>query len=682
MNYKKMISITILLFVMTMSSFSFSNEILKVGYYDDYPLVFKDDNGEAAGFIIDILDKFNANNDYEIEYIYGSWSEMLNRLENGKIDLAVGIFKSEKRDEIYDFNKNPLLITWGKVSVNSKYKVKSLLDLDGLKVGYMDGDYYAVEEDGLINEARELDLSVEFVKYDTYEDIFKAIEKNEVNAGVTNNIAVNQIYDYKHIKTTPINFAANGIMFATKEGKNSKVLIELDDFIYNFSKNEKSAYNELYNFWFTDKLRNKYELFYYENKTEIVLSIFAIFLIIVFSRLQILYKTKELRRTNKELKKANKTIKNTSKEIKNNYNDLKLLINKFENLIYFINKNLVSSHKENEESFLKELMIEAFDLVKEADYVFAYGYDENGNLVIVDSINTEKIKFIDVNRKNIIKFDSDICIVKDFQNELIKHIDKESTKDEIIRKMDITKESFITVFRKEDSIVGGVLLEIKKDSNKSFTKESERLMYALKNIAESYLLNESYYKANQIFKNEMIYAMIQLLEIHDNYTKGHSEAVANYAKDLAKYIGMNDEKVNEIYWASIVHDIGKILIDKSILTKEDSLTFDEYEIMKKHPEFGYQALKDSKLTEKIAEYILYHHERIDGNGYPKGLKGDEIPIESKIIAIADSYDAMTSERTYKERISKKDALKEIKRNLNLQFDVELGLKFIDMMESR
>ena len=248
--------------------------------------------------------------------------------------------------------------------------------------------------------------------------------------------------------------------------------------------------------------------------------------------------------------------------------------------------------------------------------------------------------------------------------------------------MDIAKESFITVFRKENSIFGGVLLEIKKDSNKSFVGESERLMIALKKITESYLLNESYYKINEIFKNEIIYSMIQMLEIHDTYTKGHSEFVANYSKDLAIYIELSDEKANEIYWAALVHDIGKILIDKSIINKKGKLTLEEYEIMKKHPEFGYKALNQSELTKNIANYVLYHHERIDGKGYPKGLKGGEIPIESRIIAITDSYDAMISVRTYKKTLSKKDALKEIKNNLNLQFDVELGLKFIDMMEKR
>ncbi|MDM8534214.1 HD-GYP domain-containing protein [Clostridiaceae bacterium HSG29] len=248
--------------------------------------------------------------------------------------------------------------------------------------------------------------------------------------------------------------------------------------------------------------------------------------------------------------------------------------------------------------------------------------------------------------------------------------------------MEVSKESFIIVFRKENIIIGGILLEIKMNSKKSFTKESERLMFALKNIAESYLLNESYYKINEIFKNEIVYSMIQMVEIHDIYTKGHSESVANYSKDLAEYIGMSDEKVNEIYWAGIVHDVGKILIDRSIINKEGRLTDKEYEIMKKHPEFGYQALSKSKLTKNVANYVLYHHERIDGKGYPEGLKGDEIPIESKIISIADSYDAMISERTYKKKMSKEKALKEIKNNLNLQFDVELGLKFIEMMEKR
>ncbi len=318
--------------------------------------------------------------------------------------------------------------------------------------------------------------------------------------------------------------------------------------------------------------------------------------------------------------------------------------------------------------------------MKEADYGFVFNYNEEDELRIVDAINFKKINLVGIKRKELMMFNESVVVVDDFITKIINKLERTTSKEQIIKEMDISKESMVFIFQKKQKTFGGILLEIKKDSKESFTDESKRIMVALKNIAESHLLNESYYEVNEIFQREIVFSMIEMLEIHDIYTKGHSENVANYSRDLAEYIGLSDKKVNEIYWAGLVHDTGKVLIDKSIINKKGKLTKEEYEIMKKHPMFGYKALNESEVTKDIAKYVLYHHERIDGDGYPEGLKGEEIPIESRIIAIADSFDAMTAERNYKKNISKEDALKEIMMNLNTQFDNDLGLKFIEMME--
>ncbi|MEA1975569.1 MAG: HD-GYP domain-containing protein, partial [Bacillota bacterium] len=262
---------------------------------------------------------------------------------------------------------------------------------------------------------------------------------------------------------------------------------------------------------------------------------------------------------------------------------------------------------------------------------------------------------------------------------LVNHLEKESSKEIMKREMKDSKEALLLTFRKEKKIFGGIVLEIERDSKKTFKKSSKKVMDALRNMAESYFLNVTYHEANEIFQKELVLSMVQMLEIHDIYTKGHSEDVANYAKRLAMYIGLDKKKVDEIYWTGLVHDIGKVLVSKDIINKKEKLSIEEYEEIKKHPVFGYQALKESKITENIAKYVLYHHERVDGDGYPEGLKGNEIPLESRIIAIVDSFDAMISKRTYKESISKEEALKEIKVNLDKQFDSKLGLKFIEMV---
>jgi len=131
---------------------------------------------------------------------------------------------------------------------------------------------------------------------------------------------------------------------------------------------------------------------------------------------------------------------------------------------------------------------------------------------------------------------------------------------------------------------------------------------------------------------------------------------------------------------SELHDIGKIAIDDSILNKPGKLTDKEWESIKKHPEIGYRILSATPEYSEIAQDILSHHERYDGNGYPRGLKGDEIPIRARVISIADAFDAMISDRPYRKAMTSFEAIEEIKRNTGSQFDPEVSNIFVSLFE--
>lgn len=137
-----------------------------------------------------------------------------------------------------------------------------------------------------------------------------------------------------------------------------------------------------------------------------------------------------------------------------------------------------------------------------------------------------------------------------------------------------------------------------------------------------------------------------------------------------------DGEVQELKNVGLLHDIGKIAIDENILNKPEKLSFDEWEEVKRHPEIGYRILSTANGMAEIAEYVLAHHERWDGLGYPKGLKGEELPLQPRIIAIADAYDAMTSSRSYRDALSNKVAIEELKKNAGTQFDPVLVELFI------
>ncbi len=182
---------------------------------------------------------------------------------------------------------------------------------------------------------------------------------------------------------------------------------------------------------------------------------------------------------------------------------------------------------------------------------------------------------------------------------------------------------------------------------------------------------------NKIGYFETIRALSNAIDAKDTYTYGHCDRVMEMSILLGEYLNLNEASLEVLKYASILHDIGKIGINDAILNKKDKYTFDEYIIMKDHPLIGYNIINDVGFLEKTKEIILCHHERIDGQGYPRNLKGNEIPFLARIISITDAFDAMTSKRIYKQRaMTVKEAFNEMKANRNSQFDGYLVDSFI------
>lgn len=176
-----------------------------------------------------------------------------------------------------------------------------------------------------------------------------------------------------------------------------------------------------------------------------------------------------------------------------------------------------------------------------------------------------------------------------------------------------------------------------------------------------------------------IEAFNSALEAKDPYTYGHASRVEEYSVKLGQAHGLSNDKIQNLKNAAILHDIGKIGIKDNILNKAGKLTQEEFREIMTHPTIGADIIKKVDFLEKISDTIRYHHEKYNGEGYPEGLKGEEIPIEACILAIADCYDAMTSDRPYRKALTSDEALEEIKRNAGTQFHPELAEKFIEII---
>jgi putative nucleotidyltransferase with HDIG domain len=177
----------------------------------------------------------------------------------------------------------------------------------------------------------------------------------------------------------------------------------------------------------------------------------------------------------------------------------------------------------------------------------------------------------------------------------------------------------------------------------------------------------------------IVFALASTVDARDHYTYNHSRAVSNYATELAKAVGYRSDGIRRIRAAALLHDIGKLHLPDSVLTKKTPLTDKEWEMIKNHPQLGLGILKYVVGLRDCIDAVLYHHERYDGGGYPRGLEGKDIPLDARIMAIADSYDAMTSERSYKVgRLTEDEAVRELEKCAGSQFDPELVEVFIKL----
>lgn len=280
------------------------------------------------------------------------------------------------------------------------------------------------------------------------------------------------------------------------------------------------------------------------------------------------------------------------------------------------------------------------------------------------------VRFFPISRKH------NTLIDPDGGKEIL--LDPGLLKGDIVRKNGSGKaltDNFETIFPLmiEGQVFGA--LDIVTSSILGDDKES-KILYLLDRSAER-MENVALYEG--LYENMLstLNSMAKILDARDPHTSQHSTRVTSLSMAMGKALGLDEDDLDVLYIAASLHDIGKVGIPDHILLKPDGLTDEEFAVIKKHPDIGADILKPIPPMAKETDIIRHHHERYDGRGYPAGLKGKEIPHLSRIISLADSFDAMTSDRPYRDGMSIEKAIEEIERCKGSQFDPELAEIFIN-----
>jgi PAS domain S-box-containing protein/putative nucleotidyltransferase with HDIG domain len=551
----------------------FAAKIVRVGFYENSPKIFTAESGLPAGIFADIIGYIAEKEGWELRFVHGTWSQGLDRLDKGDIDLMPDVAYTESRGKLFSFHSDPALYSWFQVFSRRGSGIRSIPDLDGKRVAVL---YRSIQQEIFDRIVRDFGLSVSFVTFSDFESAFQAVADGKTDAVITNRFFGAQHMRAYNLEDTAISFNPTRLFFAAPQDFDPAILAAIDKHLREMKKNPDSVYFRSLAQWPAGEvfmvvpswLKTTAALF-------ALLSILGGFLSFSFKR-QADSRAAELTRLfdNAPLglffSGRDGTIKRANAEA------LRMLgLEEREVVNRAVGEFILRNRKREEQPDSnpnRQEISEAFQ---------AEGRRKNGALFPL------------------------ACIVFPLPP---------STK--LLGSYMVFQD--ISLQAANEKRIGSIIREL------------NRTVATLKKSWE-----------------QTVRVLAAITEVRDPYTSGHQRRVARLAAAIAGELGMDKKKVRQVELAAMIHDIGKIEIPSEILSKPGRLSDIEYRLIQTHPAAGHRILQTIEVPWALAEIIHQHHERMDGSGYPRGLPGSEILMEARIIAVADTVEAMSSHRPYR-----------------------------------
>jgi HD-GYP domain-containing protein (c-di-GMP phosphodiesterase class II) len=364
-----------------------------------------------------------------------------------------------------------------------------------------------------------------------------------------------------------------------------------------------------------------------------------------------------------ELERQRGELQNLSSELSESYEELSLL--------YTLSNNMTVNQKP--EAFLRQACEELQQVIG-LRWLGLYLYEDDprlenlsGQMITAEGTQQASSSLKELGRE----------LSREYRELTEPAVFDGATEIDVSRMTGLMDSLLLAPLRTQDNSLG-LLVGGEKADGTNITSVDSKLCDSFAKTLAIFLENRMLYEDMHAMFIGTLHALTSAIDAKDSYTHGHTERVAMLARMLAKQVGLDDGTAERVYISGLLHDVGKIGVPEAVLCKAGQLTDDEFELIKMHPQIGARILQDIRQMEDLLPGVLYHHERWDGGGYPKGLSGENIPLFGRLIGLADAFDAMSSTRTYRHAMQMNQVLSEIKQCSGTQFDPDLIEAFLEL----